>query len=115
MRSTPGYPLGDHHHHPDRVRTRARAVGRRARPCLPAVRRARQRQPLPRPLPAQPGADPGDRAVAEHAVRLPRPPHSGLHPQCPPVGPLAASLSVAGSADQSRPAHGHLPRRQVAE
>ncbi|PSD25225.1 hypothetical protein C7E12_21805, partial [Stenotrophomonas maltophilia] len=26
---------------------------------------------LPRPFPAQPGADPGNRVVAEHAVRLP--------------------------------------------
>ncbi len=90
---------------------RVRALWGRAGPRLSAVRRAGQRQPL-RPLPAQPGADPGNRAVAEHAVRLPRPPYS--------VYILNARLSArslrgyrAGGADPPCAAHGHLRGRAV--
>ncbi|MCW0417740.1 hypothetical protein NB689_003494 [Xanthomonas sacchari] len=113
-RAAPGHPLGDHHHHPDRFGAGARAVGRRARSCVSALRRARQRRPFPAALPPQPGADPGNRAVAEHAVRLPRPRHSRVRAQCAAVGAFVARLPAAAAVDRARAAHRHLRGGAVA-
>ena len=77
-------------------------VGRCGGACVPALRLARRGDPIPRSFPPGAGADRGNRAVAEPAVRLPRPRHSHVHPQCAAVGALAARLSRAGATDPPR-------------
>ena len=90
----------------------ARCGAMRSQHVVPAVRPAGRGRPLPRPLPSARGADHGNRAVAEPAVRLPRPRHAHLHPQRAVVGALAARLPRAGAAGRPRAAHGaHASRR----
>ena len=103
----------DHHHHPDRLGPRARAVGRCGAARLRALRPARRGRPLPGALPARRGPGDGNRTVAQPAAGLPRPRHPQLHPQRAAVGALAARLPRAGAADPPRGGQRAPHRRPV--